>query len=233
LVRDLAGFLTQQMFYWGCDAWQRDGNLLVRLGADRVAREQAVGEGSSRYRFAWQSGLVELHSFCVGWYPAEPTAAGVLFIRGRERLFGCAGGRPLTPGHYEEEQFRPANAEELLDFCRPLLSWIADYEERVRGSQGNSYREACFELYGKAGHGRPWLPPGASRSWLEAFLAAPQKTRRAKFLRREWRRQRNAAAALSLFEGRPAPSWNAAARGSTARRDVPPDSQCAALRPKP
>ena len=43
LVRDLAGFLTQQMFYWGCDARQRNGNLLVRLGADRVAREQAFG----------------------------------------------------------------------------------------------------------------------------------------------------------------------------------------------
>jgi hypothetical protein len=187
LVRDLAGFLTQQMFYWGCDARQRDGNLLVRLGADRVAREQAFGEGSSRYRFPWQSGLIELHSFCVGWYPAAPTDSGVLFIRGRERIFGCAGARPLTPGHYEEEQFRPANAEELLEFCRPLLSWIAAYEERVRDCREESYRDQCFELYRKAGHGRPWLPPELSQVWMEEFLAGPQKTRRAKWLRREWR----------------------------------------------
>jgi hypothetical protein len=227
LVRDLAGFLTQQMLHWGRDARQRDGNLLVRLGADRVAREQAFGEGRRRHRFPWHSGLIELHSFCVGWYPAVPTAAGVLVIRGRGRLFGCAGARPLTPGHYEEEQFRPANAEDLLEFCRPLLSWIAAYEERVRGVRGESYREQCFELYGKAGHGRPWLPPEASRAWLEQFLAGPQKTRRAKWLRRE-----GAPDSLQR-EGLPAAPWNTAARRFRAQRQMSPGSHRAALRPKP
>ena len=131
LVRDLAGMFLQQMFFWGCDA-QSGGNLLLRLGGQRLAREHACGEGSSRWR--WQDGTVELHSFCAGWYPDDPSAAGAVFIRGRERFFDCAGGQPLAPGHYDEGRFLHANADEMLAMLRPLLAWLADYEQRIEAA---------------------------------------------------------------------------------------------------
>jgi hypothetical protein len=138
LVSDLARMFLQQMFFWGCDA-QSGGNLLVRLGGQRLAREHSCGEGSSRYRWRWEDGTVELHSFCAGWYPDDPTAAGAVFIRGRERFFDCAGGQPLEPGHYDEGRFLHANADEMLALLRPLLSWLADYERRVE-LLGNCFR---------------------------------------------------------------------------------------------
>jgi len=184
LVRDLAGMLTQQMFFWGCDAQHSGGNLLVRLGGMRLAREQQCGEGSSRYRFAWQDGTVELHSFCAGWYP-RATESGVIFIRARERFFDCAGATPLTPGHYEAGRFRFANAEEMLVLCRPLLSWLLDYERQVAAATPPGYRARCFATYRQHGHSKPWLPPAEARAWLAGFLESPDSTRRAKKLLRE------------------------------------------------
>lgn len=184
LVRDLAGMFLQQMFFWGCDA-QSGGNLLVRLGGQRLAREHACGEGSSRYRWRWQDGTVELHSFCAGWYPDDPSAAGAVFIRGRERFFDCAGGQPLEPGHYDEGRFLHANADEMLALLRPLLSWLADYERRIEAATSLAYRDRCFALYRRQGHSRPWLPPAVARAWLAGFLDSPETTRRAKHLLRD------------------------------------------------
>ncbi len=185
LVSDRAGMLMQQMFFWGCDAQHREGNLLVRVGAERLAREYSHGEGSSRYRFAWQTGTVELHSFCAGWYPREAAESGVVFIRGRERFFDCAGATPLTPGHYEEGRFRFANAEEMLVLCRPLLSWLLDYERQVASATRPGYRARCFAAYRRHGHRKPWLPPDEAIAWLAGFLESPDTTRRAKKLLRE------------------------------------------------
>lgn len=188
LVRDLAGMLLQQMFFWGRDAQHAGGNLLVRLGAQRLAREHQCGEGSSRYRFAWKSGTVELHSFCAGWYPNDATASGVIFIRGRERFFDCAGALPLTPGHYEEGRFRFANADEMLVLLRLLLTWLVDYERRVKAATCPDYRDRCFALYRQHGHSQPWLPPDDARCWLAQWLASPDHTPRAKHFLRERRR---------------------------------------------
>ena len=185
LVRDLSGMLIQQMFFWGCDAQHAGGNLLVRLGGQRLAREQQCGEGSSRYRFNWQAGTVELHSFCAGWYPRDAAASGVIFIRGRERLFECAGATPLTPGEYEEGRFRFANAEEMLVLCGPLLSWLLDYEAQVESATRPGYRDRCFALYRQHVQSKPWLPPANAVAWLGDFLASPETTRRAKILLRE------------------------------------------------
>jgi len=185
LVSDLAGMLMQQMFFWGCDAQHTGGNLLVRLGAQRIAREHSHGEGSSRYRMVWQAGTVELHSFCAGWYPQEATESGVIFIRGRERFFDCAGATPLTPGHYEEGRFRFANTDEMLLLCRPMLSWLLDYERRVVDATRPAYRARCFDAYRKHGQSKPWLPPEETLTWLAGFLESPETTRRAKKLLRE------------------------------------------------
>ena len=91
------------------------------------------------------------------------------------------------------------------------MSWIAEYEERVRDCREASYRDQCFELYRKAGHGRPWLPPELSRAWMEEFLAGPQKTRRAKWLRREWRGREEGAQHSLQRKGLQAPPWNTSA----------------------
>ncbi len=189
LVRDLAGLMTQQMFFWGCDAQHHHGNLLVRLGAQRIARENTVGEGSSRYRFACQAGTVELHSFCAGWYPSDPNASGVVFIRGRERFAGCAGATPLTPGRYEVDRLRFSSADEMLVACRPLLAWLEDYEQRLGTVTREGYRDRCYALFQKRGEGCPWLPPSQARRWLAQWLASPENTPRARHSFRHPKRQ--------------------------------------------
>lgn len=179
LVRDLAGLLTQQMFFWGCDAQCRGGNLLVRLGAQRLPREFPEGEGSSRYRSRWEGGTIELHSFCAGWYPDEEARCGIVFIRARERFFDCAGATPLTPGHYEPGRFRFADIDRMLLLCRPLLGWIADYEAQVDRTMGSEYRKLCWQLHRRQAHSRPWLPPVDAQCWLRRWLDSPERTPRA------------------------------------------------------
>lgn len=188
LMRDLSGMFLQQMFFWGCDVQHPKGNLLLRIGADRFERERSCGEGSSRYRFDWNNGKVELHSFCAGWYPQEATASGVIFIRARERFFDCAGATPLTPGQYEEGRFRFANPDEMLLICRPMLSWLAYYEKCVAAVTGSTYRDQCFSLYRRYGKSRPWLPPKDAQAWLARFLDSPETICRAKVLLREQKR---------------------------------------------
>lgn len=180
LVRDVCGCLQQQMFFWGCDAGHRDGNLLVRFGLTRIARRESGGEGSSRYRMDWRDGTVELHSFCAGWYPRF--GDGVVFIRSRERLFSFSGAEPLTPGFYEEERQRASTADAMLHNCRPLVEWVAEYEFWVQTNTAKDYRHKCWmRLLSRKG-GKPWLPPEEAAQWREYFVTDPGSTPRAREL---------------------------------------------------
>lgn len=180
LLADLAALFGQQMFYWGCDVRQSRGNLLLQLGAERLARLESHGEGSSRYRFPWDHGTVELHSYCWGWFPHEPREDGAVFIRSRGRIIQCAGGQPLTPGKYEAERLGAASPDELRRLAKPLVTWVLDYERRLGALVNSSYRERCFEAYCQQGIGNPLLPPREALEWLECFHRAPEELKRAK-----------------------------------------------------
>ncbi len=179
LLRDAARGLGQQMFFWGCDARHREGNLMTRAGMKRIARNERGGEGSSRYRMEWEGGRVEIHSFCAGWYGGRGREGeGVIFIRGQERIFSCAGGQPLTPGRYERGRMTGESVDEVIRLARPFLGWVLEYERRVRQLAGESYREECRELYGRKVHGRAWLPPAMAERWYRSFLQMPERTGR-------------------------------------------------------
>jgi len=178
-MSDLAQGLGQQMIFWGCDARHPDGNFLSRYGMERIAREKRGGEGSSRYRLEWRGGLVELHSYCVGWYSSE--ALGVIYIRSRGCFQVCIGPVPLTPGKYEIERLMPAGRNLLLQAVKPLLTWILSYEGEVLRSLGSRYREACWKVcHSKVGP-RPWLPPEKATAWFAKFLEDPAATPRPRY----------------------------------------------------
>lgn len=170
------------MYFWGCDVrWA--GNLLIECGMERVARESAQGEGSSRYRRAWDGGVVELHSYCAGWYPSEGERRGVVFIRSRERIQGCTAGEALTPGVYEGGRMEAPGADEMLKRVRPLVAWVLAHEEAVVERAGERFRERCWEEFRTQTQARPWLRPAEGREWLRQFLDEPDEVGRArKFL---------------------------------------------------
>lgn len=187
LLRDVARGLGQQMFFWGCDVRHATGNLLVHAGMERIARPERRGEGSSRYRMKWGSGLIELHSYCFGWYCQTPPFRGAIFIRSLERLASCVGPLPVTPGKYEQEQMTLEGADELLHSIRPLLEWILSYERNIRNLTDGSYRDACWRRYLSKMGARPWLSPSEAESWFQSFLNAPEKTQRPRDLLRSSR----------------------------------------------
>ncbi len=180
LISDAAGFLRQQMYFWGCDVRHAEGNLLLRYGMLRIERPAHQTEGSSRYRMPWREGVFELHGFCAGWYPQRAGERGVLFIRGKERLFECSAGVPLTPGHYEEERYSLADRDAMLALCRPMFEWVLAYEAWVEEVTVPGYRERCFNAFCALKNGTPWLPPQEALAWIGSFLDAPEKTPRVK-----------------------------------------------------
>ena len=184
LVHDVSAALLQQMYFWGCDVRHPSGNLLIAFGMIKLAREDRHSEGTSRYRMPWQEGIFELHGFCAGWYPKKEAHRGVLFVRGRETLFQCSGGSPLTPGHYEKERFGTANREAMIELCRPMLSWIVEYERWISRVTVPGYRERCWNAFANLRAGKSWLPPQKGLHWIESFLRSPDSTPRAKAILR-------------------------------------------------
>lgn len=189
LLRDVARGLGQQMFFWGCDIRHVSGNLLVRAGMERIARAKSHGEGSSRYRMKWNGGLIELHSYCLGWYGQQPPFRGAIFIRSLERLSSCRGPLPVTPGHYEHEQMTAEGADELAQAVRPLLGWILSYEQEVREITEPSYRDTCWQRYVSKMGAKPWLQPSDAEAWFQSFLDTPNQTQRPRDLLRSSRPQ--------------------------------------------
>jgi hypothetical protein len=169
------------MFFWGCDSQNR---LLTDSGAERIARTSLESEGSSKYRWHWKNGIVELHSFCAGWFPAKPPSVGVVFIRGQERFYTCSAGAPIEPGHYPPDRFVPCSTEHLLKLLTPLLEWVLDYEKRILLRTTPGYRIRCHALYEKQTRSRSWLAPEAAKEWLGQLLAGEVLPTRARHLLR-------------------------------------------------
>ena len=182
LVGDLCKGVTQSMGFWGCDARYPDGNLLVASGFERLEKNPALTEGSSRYRKLWRNGCIELHSFCAGWYPAKGN--GVVFIRHRERLFSCTAGDPPQPGKYYDRLAGGTN-DDLIHLAAPFVEWMLSHENWISSRYGPSYRNACWNHVQTLPGTRPWLAPKEGVSWLESFLRHPNHTPRA----RDWSSQ--------------------------------------------
>jgi hypothetical protein len=180
LVRDLSNGLRQQMYLWGCDVRRKEGNLLEGFGMQRIGQERKERqEGTSRYRAAWEGGVVELHGFCAGWYPQNPEARGVVFIRHRDRLDVCDGAEPVTPGVYGESGLG-AGRDTLAEAVMPFVRWLVAYESWVFRTTEDGYRYACWlEYLGLVG-ARPWLPPDEALRWLAQFAQAPDSVPRAR-----------------------------------------------------
>ena len=180
LLQDASDGIAQQMFFWGCDVQHAAGNLLVRAGMERIARKEAHGEGSSRYRMPWLNGWVEIHSFCAGWYPGDSTQSGAIFIRKDGRLRACSGGEPLMPGRYEPNRLLQESPDMLLEIIPPFISWILHHEQEIRRLAGSDYRARCWEAYRTNTGAMPWLQPGEAETWFTSLMKAPERTRRAR-----------------------------------------------------
>lgn len=173
LLADICRGLQQQMFFWGCDI--RQGCLPVRLGFERLARLEGGGEGSSRYRMRSEAGVLEIHSYCAGWYAMD--REGVVFILQAQRLFTCTPGGPVEPGHYGD-RLRAGEPDRILEMVRPLVRSVACYEASVLEAMGASYRRGCWRLAAGRKGLRPWLRPGQAVAWFEAFLSDPSRVPR-------------------------------------------------------
>ncbi len=179
LLSDLADGLSQQMGFWGCDARDSEGSLLVAKGFQRIARADADGEGSSRYRRLVDGGVLELHSFCAGWYPVSGN--GVIFVRQLGRVFGCSPGLAPTPGDYTG-RLLPCSPDDVLRLVRPFVESIIAYEQSVLESPGPLYRERCWQAVRRMPGAKAWLRPAEAIGWMTSFASDPASTPRA----RDW-----------------------------------------------
>lgn len=177
LVSDACAGISQAMGFWGCDARHPRSNQLVAAGFERLEKDPALTEGSSRYRRHWNSGTIELHSFCAGWYPAE--GEGIVFIRHQQRLFSCSAGEPIEPGRYANRIEGKSN-DTLLYLARPFLSWMIDHERWILERHGPAYRAACWRHVASLPGFRPWLEPTEATAWFEKLLTDPSTTPRAR-----------------------------------------------------
>ena len=171
LIRDLTDGLAQQMYLWGRDVRHPDGNALVRVGLQRIARIGNDGEGTSLYRIERENGWIELHGFCAGWRPHDPAKDGMLYIRRCHRIFLAQGS--MTPGRYDMSRLRGGTVDEVFSSFNPFLRWWVDYERWANETLGTPWRTDCWRDYVKLRRARPWLSPVQAVDWLLTFLENP------------------------------------------------------------
>ncbi len=180
LLRDLADGLGQQMIFWGCDARHPHGNQLVQFGMQRIERASTQVEGSSRYRVEWQGGVIELHGFCVAWYPRDAYGDGAIFIRHRGRFLSTCGMQMHVPGDYDGERLGLHSPDELLELVIPFVSWWITYEEWIQSNTSPNYRELCWSEARRFKKSASWLRPVDALEWLRRFVLDPTNTPRAR-----------------------------------------------------
>lgn len=185
--RFLIGALEQQMWFFGCDAVGRNGNLLERHGFRRCRQDHPRGR-SSCYRCEWTldaasaalaqtaTVTVELHGWCAGLHiNGGPHQSSFLYARAGNRLGWINVPEHPAPGEYDD------CASVRRSFCllgrRPdegfqrtaglFLRWMEHYEAWVDATCGIHYRQRCHEMAPL-----PWLPPVSGRAWLRAYRTA-------------------------------------------------------------
>jgi hypothetical protein len=177
LLRDLAGGMMQQMFFWGRDVVHPSGNLLVAQGFERHA---AGGKsGTSCYRCRWSDGSIELLGASAAWYP-DGGGSGFIFIRPLGRCYRWLGNAPPVPGEWPVSLLEGGDGRLVREQALPFIDWWLDSERRVTEQQGPGYRLNCYRHFKRLPRSRPWLPPVAACRWLRGFRDEPESLPRAK-----------------------------------------------------
>jgi hypothetical protein len=179
-LRDAARAFYCQMYYWGRDVMHPSGNLLVRYGFEKIQR--TTKKGTSRYRLTWEGGLLELHGFCAGWYPA--TGPGICFDRKHDAWRIWEDASPPEPellvaGH-GKICASPENLPLLLQLTAHFSRWVIGYEAWAHEKWGPSQRRAQHRDFMKLRSRRKWLAPDLSRQWLTAYAKEPTSAPRPK-----------------------------------------------------
>lgn len=186
---DLEDCLYLQLYYWGRDVIHPKGNQLVSYGFRRIAKTSK--EGTSRYQFPLDNGMIELHGWCMGWY--SPEQPGFVFVRKRHRLFFWDSGETPQPEHLEKATLRaPESVEDwvkMASLLQKCVSWVLHYETVNEHKNGTKYRRRMFHQYEKLPNAKRWMPPDVQREWLRLFMENPCTVPSA---RRFWKdRQKN------------------------------------------
>ncbi len=183
LLRDASAAIYCQMYYWGRDVLHQSGNLLTAYGFTRLPK--LTQKGTSRYRFSWDGGMIELHGFCAGWYPGGGEA-GIVFHRSRSAWKLWREDQPPDPPLLEailDGKHCPAgDKQELVQKSARLLSWICNYEAWALGQWGIRERHAHYAAYQKLRPRRWWLKPELSLKWIGQFATDPFSAPRPKSL---------------------------------------------------
>ncbi len=177
LFRDLACGMGQQMFFWGRDAIQPEGNIFVGCGFRK--RPSAGLQGTSCYSLDWAGGVIELHGSHAGWIGPD---GGFLFIRPLGRCVRWIASTLPIPGKWPAANFDTRADASLHASSIPFLSWWLDHEARVARIAGPSYRDACHRQYKKLPKTRPWLAPAIATAWVTRLRDQPASTPRARKL---------------------------------------------------
>lgn len=181
LFRDLADGIQQQMFFWGQDVLQPEGNFLVAQG---FQRSPSTGiKGTSCYRRKWQGGEIELYGSCAGWYGSE---GGFAFMRPQRRcVVWLSGEETPIPGEWSPDHLDTrASREKLYQASLPFLDWLIDYEHAVLAQFGAGYRERNYRKYKKVPKARAWLEPHEALRWFRTFRERPLLIERPKDIAR-------------------------------------------------
>jgi hypothetical protein len=182
-LRDAAGCLYSQMYYWGQDVLHPGGNLLVAYGFTRVPK--TTPGGTSRYHFAWREGTIGLHGLWAGWSPADGSS-GVIFHRPQSvwRLWKAEHGlhaAPMEDG-CDGSPYDLDGRRLMLKNASHLIGWIWEYETWARRFWGARGRASHHASYLRLRPRRWWLPPAHSLSWMREFASHPGTVPRPKNL---------------------------------------------------
>lgn len=174
-VRRFGGrLMEQQVWCWGRDVENPDGNVLMRFGFERH-RDGSSDVRSTCYRLdrdqlhvsLWGFGMffgrrdlgglyLDRFDFCPTWAPVESLSLAIHWP-GELPVFARPRGR---------SQWQRARKLWKLS-----LLWIADYETWVRDEVGLAYRRECVE------------------SWLRPYVRADRMSAAWRYLsRRGWER---------------------------------------------
>ena len=179
-LRDAARAFYCQMYYWGRDVMHPGGNLLVRYGFEKIPR--TTKDGTSRYRLGWETGLLELHGFCAGWYATE--GPGICFDRKHDTWRRWDHPIPPEPAAMQAGHIRSISGPEDLTVVAGLSSkfsrWLIDYEIWAMEQWGSGARRGHYRDFVKLRHSRWWLPPGPSLKWLTDYATDPASVSRPK-----------------------------------------------------
>lgn len=173
--RDIEDALLQQMFFWGMDVSNPSGNQFLDQGFRRSPSKGLTG--TSCYSLAWQSGSVELHGACAGWYCGE---GGFHYERNSGKAFYWGSSSIPIPGCVCASSLKRFDTVADWNLFLPFLQWWLEFERLILDNNGASYRNQCYRKYKSLPKSKAWLSPSEGFLWLKALGNDYQHTPRAK-----------------------------------------------------